>query len=362
MHLPPLDVAIYPVVTMSRGSHSKRLVRPSSTASSTSSSSTESSQSCSASPDFLSIQKIIRAVFRTSKITVQHAERLQGWLHQVYLARLADGNCLVLKCPPSHNTRVLRHEKHFLESERTTLETLHEYTQLPVPQVIKHDHQGGALGSPYLMMTYLPGRRLSEIARRLTPTERHSIDRTLGTYVGALTALSATQFGMTRRVFAKKGCSTWKEAFLSLLESVLRDGEDMLVTIPYESVRYYIGKCSHFLDQATQPRLVALNVCDPQNVLIDEQTKRVTGLVGFSNVIWGDPLMCGGIANGSDAFFAGLGERLAETEGIQARLHMYTAYRAIVDIVAHHCRSHQGTYDMDARRSLSHALNELAKM
>lgn len=322
MHLPPLHVAIYPVTTMSRGTYSNRLARPSSIASSTSSSSTSSARSSSVSPDFLSIQRIIRSVFRTSKITVQHAEKLQAWLHQVYLARLADDTYLVLKCPPAYGTRVLRHEKHFLESERTTLETLHEYTQLPVPQVIKHDSQGGAFGSPYLMMTYLPGRRLSEIGGRLTPTERCSIDRTLGAYVGALTALSATQFGTTRRVFAKKGCNTWKEAFLSLLEAVLRDGEDMLVTIPYESVRYYIGKCSHFLDEATQPRLVALNMCDPQNVLVDEQSKRVTGLVGFSNVIWGDPLMCGGIADGNDAFFAGLGERPAGTDGIQARLHM----------------------------------------
>lgn len=212
------------------------------------------------------------------------------------------------------------------------------------------------------MMTYLPGRRLSELAARLTPTERRSIDRTLGSYVGALTALSATQFGTTCRVFAKNGSRTWKEAFLSLLEEVLRDGDDMLVTIPYESVRYYIGRCSHFLDEATQPRLVVLNVCEPQNVLVHEQTKRVTGLVGFSNVIWGDPLMSGGIADGSDAFFAGLGERPADTQGVKARLHMYTAYRAIVRIVAHHYRSRQGIDDIDARRSLSFALNELAKM
>lgn len=322
MHLPPLDVAVYPLTTMSRGTYSNWLARPSSTASSTSSSSSSSSRASSASPDFLSIERIIRSVFRTSKITVQHAEKLQGWLHQVYLAKLADGNFLVLKCPPTCNTRILRHEKHFLESERTTLETLHEYTDLPVPQVIKHDSQGGAFGSPYLMMAYLPGRRLSDVAARLTTAERRSIDRTLGTYVGTLTALSATQFGTTRCVFAKKGCKTWKEAFLSLLEEVLRDGDDMLVTIPYESVRYYIERHSHFLNEATQPRLVALNVCEPQNVLIDERTKRVSGLVGFSNVIWGDPLMSGGIADGSDVFFAGLGERPANTEGIKARLHM----------------------------------------
>jgi aminoglycoside phosphotransferase (APT) family kinase protein len=319
MHLPPLDVAVYPIATtMSRGIYSRQLARPSST----SSSSSASSRSSSASPDFASLQKLVRSVFRSSRITVEQAERLQGWLHQIYLTKLADGSLLILKCPPPSNVRLLRHEKHFLETERTTLETLHEYTQLPVPQVIKYDSQGGALGSPYLMMTHIPGQRLSEISSSLTTHELRAIDRTLGAHVGSLTALSATQFGMTHRVFAQKGCTTWREAFSALLESILRDAEDMLVTIPYDSIRYYIGQNAHFLDEATQPRLVAINVCDPHNVLVDPHTKRVTGLVGFSNVLWGDPLMSGGVDGGSDEFFEGLGERPARTSGIAARLCM----------------------------------------
>jgi hypothetical protein len=123
-------------------------------------------------------------------------------------------------------------------------------------------------------------------------------------------------------VFAKKGNSSWREAFLALLESALRDSEDMLVNVPYDSVRYYVGQHSHFLDEVTEPRLVALHACDPQNVLIDEHTKRVTGLVGFSNVIWGDPLMSGGIADGSEAFFEGYGECPSRTGGVKARLLM----------------------------------------
>jgi aminoglycoside phosphotransferase (APT) family kinase protein len=322
MHLPPLDVAVYPVVSMSHGRQGGRSTRASSTISSSSSTSSTSSNTCSITPDFSSIQKVIRHVFRSSKITVQQAERLQGRLHQVYLTKLADGSALVLKCPPIRNTRTLRHEKHTLETERKTLETLREYTQLPVPQIIKYDSQGGALGAPFIMMSHIPGRRLSELSTCLTTIERNSIDRTLGACVRNLTTLSATQFGLTHRVFAKKGSSSWREAFLALLESALRDSEDMLVNVPYDSVRYYVGRHSHFLDEVTEPRLVALHACDPQNVLIDEHTKRVTGLVGFSNVIWGDPLMSGGIAHGSEAFFEGYGECPSRTGGIKARLLM----------------------------------------
>ena len=127
---------------------------------------------------------------------------------------------------------------------------------------------------------------------------------------------------MTHRVFAKKGSDSWREAFLALLEAALRDSEDILVTMPYDSIRYYVGHHAHFLEEVTEPRLVALHACDPTNVLVDETTKQVTGLVGFSNVIWGDPLMTGGMADGSEAFFEGLGECPIKTGGVKARLLM----------------------------------------
>ncbi|KNG52627.1 aminoglycoside phosphotransferase protein [Stemphylium lycopersici] len=307
---------------MSRGTTALRPTRPSSTTSSSSSSSTASSRTAVTILDFPSIQRLIRAVFRSSRIIVQQVEVVQGCLNQVYLTRLADGSSLVLKCPPAQNIRLLRHEKHFLETERKTLETLHEYTQIPVPQLIKYDSNGGALGSPFLMTSHMPGRRLSEAAPYLTASERITIDHTMGTHVRALTALSATQFGMTHRVFAKKGSNSWREAFLSLLEATLRDAEDMLVNSHSESTRYWVGKHAHHLEEVTEPRLVAPNVCNPENILIDEQTKQVCGLVGFSNVIWGDPLMSGGMADGSEAFFAGLGDHPARTEGARVRMLM----------------------------------------
>jgi aminoglycoside phosphotransferase (APT) family kinase protein len=280
-----------------------------------------SSNTCAptAPPDISSIQKVIRNVFRSSKIQVQQVQRLQGRVHQVFLTKLADGNSLVLKSPPAYTTRTLRHEKHGLENERKTLETLREYTQLSVPQVIKYDSKGGPSGSQFLLMSHIPGRRLSELALYLTPSERQAVDRMLGAYVRTLSSLSATQFGLTHRVFTKRGYSSWREAFLALLEAVLRDGEDMLVTIPYDSIRYYVARHAAYLDEVTQPRLVALDVCQQQNVLLHEQTRQVSGLVGFSNVIWGDPLMNGGIANGSDAFFEGFGERPSRTGGVVAR-------------------------------------------
>jgi hypothetical protein len=127
---------------------------------------------------------------------------------------------------------------------------------------------------------------------------------------------------MTNRVFIKKGSNSWREAFLALLEAALRDAEDMLVNTHSESIRFWVGKHAHCLEEVTEPRLVVINLCNPENVLIDERTKQVVGLVGFSNVIWGDPLMSGGIANGNEAFFAGLGEYPVNNEAARVRMLM----------------------------------------
>jgi aminoglycoside phosphotransferase (APT) family kinase protein len=236
--------------------------------------------------------------------------------------KLTDGTSLVLKCPLNHNIRVLRHERTCLDTERKTLEIIHRYTQLPVPDIIQYDAQCGLFGSSFLIMSYVPGRTLSEIASWLTATERKSIDRALGAYVRTLTTLSSTQFGTIRCVSAKKGSTSWRKAFLGFLEAALRDAEDILVTIPYDSIRYYIERLSYALDEVTEPRLVALDACNPDNVLIDEHTKQITGLIGFSNVIWGDALMCGGLAGGSSAFYEGFGQCPVRHGGVKARILM----------------------------------------
>ncbi|KAJ4990750.1 hypothetical protein SVAN01_03759 [Stagonosporopsis vannaccii] len=363
MLLSPLEISAFTTFTMSRGAYANRPPRPSSTVSSTSSSSSStSSRACTAFLDFSSIQKLIHTVFRSTKITVQQVERLQSRIHQVYLTKLADDSSLVLKCPPPGNVRLLRHEKHTLEVEVKTLDLLHDYTQVPVARIVRYNSHGGQFGSPFLILSHLPGRRLSELSAHLTTAERSTIDRALGAYVRSLISVSAIQFGMSHRVFDNRGCKSWREAFLALLEAALRDAEDILVTIPYDSIRYYITKQGHVLDEVVEPRLVALDVCRPDNVLIDERTKQVTGLVGFSNIIWGDALMSGGLAHGSEAFYQGFGECPARTGGVKVRMLMYTVYRSILTIVAQHYRPHTNTDELQVRRELVCALNELARI
>ncbi|PVH97712.1 hypothetical protein DM02DRAFT_616350, partial [Periconia macrospinosa] len=350
MHLPPLDIFSCSESTSLYSTVTSTLPLP--TASATSRSAATST--------LTAIQNLIQDVIQSSNSNSQPTERLEGQFHHVQLAKLANGDALMLKYPSSFSIRSLRHEVQSLETEYRTLLTLQEYTQLPVPEIVDYDSTGYSFGSPFLLTAHRPGIRLSEALPYISATEKKSIDRVLGYTICALASLSSSQFGPITQVFERSGSASWREAFLTLFESALRDAEDMLITLPYEFLRRCIDQHIHSLDYITEPKLVALDICNPEKVLVDENTKQVTCLLGLSNVIWGDPLMNDAIANGNDDFRQGYQSLFPEQEGDHVRQSIYAVYRAVVQIVTHHYRPHSGIDELDARRSMAHALNELA--
>lgn len=167
---------------------------------------------------------------------------------------------------------------------------------------------------------------------------------------------------MMHRVSAGTGSTSWREAFVSLLESALRDAEDMLVTMPYNSIRYHILRHGPMLDQVTEARLVPINAGQPENVLLDEGTRQVYGLLGFSDVVWGDPLMAGVFMDASEAFYQGYGEYPVRERNARVRQLIYAVYRAVVAVVTHYYRPRFASEELDARRSLTWALNQLSQV
>lgn len=76
-----------------------------------------------------------------------------------------------------------------------------------------------------------------------------------------------------------------------MLEDVLRDGEDMMVNIPYFKIREALSKWGSHLDGVSEAKLVVLGLDNPENVLIERRTNEVVGLLDFGMAVWGDPAM-----------------------------------------------------------------------
>ncbi|GME35116.1 aminoglycoside phosphotransferase protein [Neofusicoccum parvum] len=250
------------------------------------------------SPDLAGIQKLLREHFRSSRTSLQQLERLPASLHRLYLLHLTDGARLVLKCPPAASTRLLRSEHHSLITEAHVLELLTSSrppVHVPVPRLLRADTNPDAepLGSTYLLRTHVHGIPLAQLRPHLSGTDLAQIDHALGSYLRALTCLTAPAFGPALQVAAGKGSTSWREAFLLHLESVLRDAEDMLIALPYDFIRSLVQAQQAVLDQVRTPVLVAMDAGRSGSVLVDERRRCVSGMVGWGNSIWGDALLAG---------------------------------------------------------------------
>ncbi|ROT42707.1 hypothetical protein SODALDRAFT_21536 [Sodiomyces alkalinus F11] len=64
------------------------------------------------------------------------------------------------------------------------------------------------------------------------------------------------------------GISSWPTAFHSMLEAVLRDGEDMAIMLGYTTIRRHFKRLKPALDGVVSPRLVAIDIGSDINMLV----------------------------------------------------------------------------------------------
>ena len=261
------------------------------------------------SPDITGIQKVVRTALQNPRATVQHIERLPSRLHRLYNIHLGDGSQLVLSVPPGPSTRVLGHEHRSIETEARVLDLLAAQTQVPCARKLRYEPGSSSPlnHQAYLLRSWLHGVSLASLAPSLSPAHRASIDRWLGHHLRSVSHVTAPRFGRLQRAFSGSGHASWREAFLSLFESVLRDAEDSLVSLPYDSIRSQLAQRAAVLDDIRTPQLVALDAGADDAVLIDSVTGHISGLLRFENVVWGDPMLASWAANASGAFWDGWG-------------------------------------------------------
>ena len=158
-----------------------------------------------------------------------------------------------------------------------------------VPTPISNSSPTTELSSGFFNLTEPPnGVPLSRLPKPLTGHERGTIDFQTGRMIRRLSEVRSPNgtFGPAIAVIGPRhspqqqygsqsitaggsgGAGTWTRAFHSLLESILRDGEDMAITISYAPIRYHFRRLAHLLDAVTVSRMVVLDAGDDDNILV----------------------------------------------------------------------------------------------
>ena len=265
MHLPPNDER-HALISMSAPQASEQSLVPS---------------------QLNALQTIVMNSLHSSRLTIQRVEDVPSPVHPVRLLHLSDGSRLTLKINPPASTPLLKSERLDLETEAHSL-TILAQSGLPIPKVLTHDASGKLLGSPFLLTNRLPGTKLATLLPHMTRPERMDMDRQLSDIETLMAQHLSPSFGPIAAVYSGQGFKCWREAFKAMLGSVLKDGEDMFVNLPYAQIRELVAKAESSLDEVQEARLIVLDLGDPDNVLVNDVTKEVTGLIDFKKAVWGD--------------------------------------------------------------------------
>jgi hypothetical protein len=345
-------------------------------------------------------------------------ELLHTQLARLYTLRMSDGRKLLLSFAPSQAVRLLRHESTMLSSEAilvsfiTGTDHLSEAGGQPsssirsqpapaellnlVPKLLKHSANNREMAYPYSIFETTAGSSLSSLSVYLSLPERRLVDRQVGFMVRQLASMTSPSgtFGTVSRVLPdvfsasynprtsqtpeSNGSKTWSEAFNLLLEGVFRDGEDMAVLLPYETIRTHYQRLSWRLDAVTIPRLLILDAGSETNVMIERSAEdgsadeasggaTLKGLRSWSQGVFGDPLLCNAFEDASEGFLEGWVEEgclIEDPVGSNVRALIYRCFRAVVSIVTEYYRPQgdSSRRELDGRRKLTSALAELEKI
>ncbi|EKJ69472.1 hypothetical protein FPSE_10352 [Fusarium pseudograminearum CS3096] len=242
-------------------------------------------------------------------------------LQRLYNVKVTEGPSLLLALPPPPVIRLLRSEKSTLGSEAAVLkwlssgsrerkvcsssvtkESMSKTTGLVLgseapdnmltaylPLLVRHESVSGMSPVEYNLVRPPRGAAISALSKSLSSSERRIVDFQTGQLLRRIASqVSPTRkFGIAADVLSvppsvvhhpprrfegslseSKGADSWGVAFHSLIESVLRDGEDLTIMLNYKNVRYQFARFAHLLDAVTKPRLVVIDAGEDSNTLV----------------------------------------------------------------------------------------------
>jgi len=259
------------------------------------------------------------------------SELKEGWFNAAYNVCLSDGREVILKIAPPKGAEVMTYEKNIMDTEVTSMRLVAQNPAIPVPEIYYFDKDHDLCDSDYFFMEKLSGENYGLIRTTMPSETQAQIDGQIGAIVREINNFTGTYYGYPGNSDLR--AETWREAFVKICDSVFEDGQRKNAEYGQFSVpeiRAAILKHAPALDAVTTPRMVHWDAWD-LNVFVKDG--RITGLLDFERVLWGDPLHEAQFrplfGEGINGYMRGYG-KTSFTHVEEQRNHLYTLHLALV--------------------------------
>lgn len=228
--------------------------------------------------------RILRSCRLKAGETLEEVDLLIDSPRQPFHFTLSSGRHLILKI--SSPSRWLQPEPDVFANETAILETMAD-AGIDTPRVFSNACSGLAGTKDYLLLDHgknVPFCTLTAVS----DDQSASAGKSLSRWLERVSEVHSTAFGSINGVAR----SSWRECFQTMVEDLLVEAENMLVHLPYDQIRSHVQGLAYALDVMIIPSLVILGPSSRiSNTMIEPSSMAVTGLVDYSNVVWGDPAM-----------------------------------------------------------------------
>jgi aminoglycoside phosphotransferase (APT) family kinase protein len=284
------------------------------------------------------IEALARAQFGNATQVAEIVPLTAGWFNTAYAIHFQNHSPdVVLRIAPHPEQRVLRYERALMRREVQIIETVERAAGIPVPRLLGYDFSRGIIDRDCMFLEKLSGVAFDQVKGDLPVESVEAVERQVGEVVARLGELRGTCFGY----FGEGpgcGASSWRAAFLAMVEALLHDGVELgaRTPLPWDELRSLIDAHAPSLDAIVQPSLVHWDMW-AGNVYVRPQNGSyvIEGIIDWERALWGDPDMETAVACRfyGPAFYEGYGKELSTAGPEAVRQRLYRLYLWLVMVI-----------------------------
>ncbi|MBQ7046355.1 MAG: phosphotransferase, partial [Oscillospiraceae bacterium] len=239
-----------------------------------------------------SIKKIVSSHFPNANVE-KIVELKGGMFNSAYAISLSEdlmghGKEFVLKVSVASTTKVLTYEKDLMYAEVQVFKKMLE-SGVPVPHIVAEDFSQSIVPYNYFIMTKLQGIEWQEGNKYFKKEDVSNLKFELGRCLAQTHSNKGEYYGYVKddKEFQ---FSSWRQAYTSMLNNIVKDGKKDNVKLPYDKVLETVEPFLPLLDEVTEPSLVNFDLW-AKNIFVEKRdgVYCIEGIIDLERAFYGDP-------------------------------------------------------------------------